>query len=107
MMPALNHGGNFLHQFALDVELKKKHIKLALSTAAIEITEEGIVGETAGGQLFFAADTVVYAIGQSPLREEADALRFCAPEFYAIGDCVIAKNIMQATSMADAVARNI
>jgi NADPH-dependent 2,4-dienoyl-CoA reductase/sulfur reductase-like enzyme len=107
MLPELNHGGNFLHQFALDVELKKKRVKLALSTAAVKITEEGIIGENAEGQIFFPADTVIFAIGQSPLRDEVDALRFCAPEFYAIGDCVIAKNILQATSMADAVARNI
>ncbi len=107
MLPELNHGGNFLHQFALDVELKKKRIKLSLSTAAAMITEKGIIGKNAEGELFFAADTVIYAIGQSPLSEEVDALRFCALEFYTIGDCVIAKNILQATSMADAIARNI
>lgn len=107
MLPALNHGGNFLHQFALDVELRKKRVKLSLGTAAAGITDKGVDCRNAEGRLFFAADTVIYAIGQSPLREEAYALSFYAPEFYAIGDCVVAKNIMQATSMADAVARNI
>ena len=53
-----------------------------------------------GSQQFFAADTVIYAIGQQPLHAEADALRFCAPEFYQIGDCLAAKNIQQATGMA-------
>jgi hypothetical protein len=60
-----------------------------------------------GSKRFFAADTVIYAIGQQPLRAEADAFRFCAPEFYQIGDCLAAKNIQQATSMAYAVARDI
>jgi 2,4-dienoyl-CoA reductase-like NADH-dependent reductase (Old Yellow Enzyme family)/thioredoxin reductase len=60
-----------------------------------------------GSKLLFAADTVIHSIGQNPLREEADALRFCAPEFYQIGDCLAAKNIQQATSMAFAVARDI
>jgi 2,4-dienoyl-CoA reductase-like NADH-dependent reductase (Old Yellow Enzyme family)/thioredoxin reductase len=60
-----------------------------------------------GSKKFFPADTVIYAIGQQPLRTEADALRFCAPEFYQIGDCLAAKNIQQATSMAFAVARDI
>ncbi len=60
-----------------------------------------------GSRQFFAADTVIYAIGQSPLRQEADALRFCAPEFYQIGDCLAAKNIQQATGLAFAIARDI
>ncbi len=55
----------------------------------------------------FVADTVVYAIGQQPLEAEADALRFCAPEFYQIGDCLSPKNIQQATGLAFAVARDI
>jgi 2,4-dienoyl-CoA reductase-like NADH-dependent reductase (Old Yellow Enzyme family)/thioredoxin reductase len=60
-----------------------------------------------GSKQFFAADTVIHAIGQHPLREEADALRFCAPEFYQIGDCLATKNIQQATGMAFSIARDI
>jgi 2,4-dienoyl-CoA reductase-like NADH-dependent reductase (Old Yellow Enzyme family)/thioredoxin reductase len=60
-----------------------------------------------GSRQFFPADTVIYAIGQQPLHAEADSLRFCAPEFYQIGDCLAAKNIQQATSMAFAIARDI
>jgi pyruvate/2-oxoglutarate dehydrogenase complex dihydrolipoamide dehydrogenase (E3) component len=60
-----------------------------------------------GTKRFFKADTVIYAIGQQPLQTEADALRFCAPEFYQIGDCLAAKNIQQATSMAFAIANDI
>jgi 2,4-dienoyl-CoA reductase-like NADH-dependent reductase (Old Yellow Enzyme family)/NADPH-dependent 2,4-dienoyl-CoA reductase/sulfur reductase-like enzyme len=60
-----------------------------------------------GTRKFFAADTVIYAIGQRPLYAEAETLRLCAPEFYQIGDCLAAKNIQQATSMAFAIARDI
>jgi NADPH-dependent 2,4-dienoyl-CoA reductase/sulfur reductase-like enzyme len=60
-----------------------------------------------GSQQFFAANTVVYAIGQEPLHAEADALRFCAPEFHQVGDCLAAKNIQQATGMAYSIARDI
>jgi 2,4-dienoyl-CoA reductase-like NADH-dependent reductase (Old Yellow Enzyme family)/NADPH-dependent 2,4-dienoyl-CoA reductase/sulfur reductase-like enzyme len=60
-----------------------------------------------GSQHLFAADTVIYAIGQQSLHTEADALRFSAPEFYQIGDCLAAKNIQQATGMAFTVARDI
>jgi len=60
-----------------------------------------------GSRQLYPADTVVYAVGQQPLHDEADALRFCAPEFHQIGDCWIPRNIHQATRMAFAVARDI
>ncbi len=60
-----------------------------------------------GSRKLFEADTVIYATGQQPLLEEVDALRFCAPEFHQIGDCLIPRNIQQATRMAFAVARDI
>jgi pyruvate/2-oxoglutarate dehydrogenase complex dihydrolipoamide dehydrogenase (E3) component len=55
----------------------------------------------------FEADTVIHATGRQPLHNEADALRFYAPEFHQIGDCLTPKNIHQATRMAFAVARDI
>ena len=60
-----------------------------------------------GSRQLFEADTVIYATGQQPLLEEVEALRFCAPEFHQIGDCLAPKNIQQATRMAFAVARDI
>jgi 2,4-dienoyl-CoA reductase-like NADH-dependent reductase (Old Yellow Enzyme family) len=60
-----------------------------------------------GSRKLFEADTVVYAAGQEPLQAEADALRFCAPEFHQIGDCLIPRNIQQATRMAYSVARGL
>ncbi|HLA81569.1 MAG TPA: FAD-dependent oxidoreductase, partial [Thermoleophilia bacterium] len=60
-----------------------------------------------GSKKFFEADFVVYATGQRPLQDEADALRFCAPEFHQIGDCLMPANIQQATRMAFALARDI
>jgi len=60
-----------------------------------------------GSRTLFEADTVIYAVGQRPLQEEADALRFCAPEFHQIGDCLSPRNIQQATRTAFAVARDL
>lgn len=60
-----------------------------------------------GSKKLFEADTVIYAIGQQPLHDEVDALRFCAPEFHQIGDCLTPKNIQLATSMAYSIARDI
>jgi 2,4-dienoyl-CoA reductase-like NADH-dependent reductase (Old Yellow Enzyme family)/thioredoxin reductase len=60
-----------------------------------------------GSRKLFEADTVIYAVGQRPLHDEADRLRFCAPEFHQIGDCLTPKNINQAIGMASTVARDI
>jgi len=107
MLPELNNGGNVLHQLALNVEIKKRGIKLALATKALEITGNGVWGEKDGSRTFFEADSVICAAGQAPLYEEAAALGKCVPEFYQIGDCVSPANIMKATSMADAAARSL
>ncbi len=107
MLPALNNGGNILHQLALDVEIEKQKICLALGVKAARITDKGVFCSKDGSDLFFEADRVIYAVGQAPLFEQADALRACAPMFYIIGDCGTPKNIMQATSMADAAVKNI
>jgi 2,4-dienoyl-CoA reductase-like NADH-dependent reductase (Old Yellow Enzyme family)/thioredoxin reductase len=107
MMPQLTFGDNFLHGRAIQGQIAKLGIKLALATKAVEITDEGVLGENAEGQIQFKADTIIHAIGQKPLREEVDAIRFCAPEFYEIGDCIIPANISQATKTAYYAARNL
>jgi 2,4-dienoyl-CoA reductase-like NADH-dependent reductase (Old Yellow Enzyme family) len=64
-------------------------------------------GAELGSRAHFPADTVIYATGRRPLQAEADALRFCAPEFQQIGDCFMARNVLEATRMAFAVARDL
>ena len=104
-------------------------MKISVATRALEITDKGVLCEFTGeplppknpmpfalpqyeplgteGTVFFEADTVAYAVGQSPLREDALALRECAPEFYMIGDCVAPKNIHEASSAGFFTARDI
>jgi hypothetical protein len=60
-----------------------------------------------GSERLFEADTVILATGREPLQAEADALRSCAPEFRQIGDCFIARNVLEATRMGFAVARDL
>ena len=107
MAPMLNSGGNILHQFGLNLEIKQNNIATALGTRAVKITSDGVTGECDGKEVFYPADTVVCAVGQIPKTEEAYALSLCAPEFFVIGDAVVPKNIMQATSMADAAVNDI
>jgi pyruvate/2-oxoglutarate dehydrogenase complex dihydrolipoamide dehydrogenase (E3) component len=107
MMPALNDGGNFLHMIGLEAEIRKNNIGINLSTKAALINEKGVIGEGKDGIKLFEADTVIYAVGQRPLSDEAYALRACAPEFHVIGDCQVPKNIMSATSAAFTISRDI
>ncbi len=107
MLGGISHGGNFLHVRALEVEIKRYGIDMNYHTKALEITDKGVVCLTPGGEKLFEANTVVYAVGQAPLQAEAAALCLTAPDFYPIGDCILPKNIMNATSMAFSVARNI
>ncbi|NLA86617.1 MAG: FAD-dependent oxidoreductase, partial [Clostridiales bacterium] len=107
MLDRISDGGNFLHILGLKTEMARQDIDLHLNTKAKEITDKGVLCETAEGEKFFDADTVIYAVGQRPLQEEASALRFCAPEFYQIGDCVTPSNIMNATGTAFTIARSL
>jgi len=93
---------------ALREELKKlPNMKICVSTKAIEITDKGLVVEDPTGIRTIEADTVIYAIGQKPLQQEAQALSDCAPEFYQIGDCVTPRNIYEAVSVAHQIAMDI
>ncbi len=72
------------------------------------ITETKPIGAVEiGDKKRYEADTVVYALGQVPLRNEAAALRNCAPVFFQAGDCVDAKNVYAANTTAYTIARDI
>jgi pyruvate/2-oxoglutarate dehydrogenase complex dihydrolipoamide dehydrogenase (E3) component len=107
MLPELNYGENFLHGDGLGFQIIENGIDTALLTKAVEITDAGVLAENRGKTILFEADTVIYAVGQRPLCEEADALRFCAPEFHQIGDCLVPKHIQAATSAAFHIVRDI
>ncbi len=107
MLDHLNDGGNFMHMIGLEVEIAKYNIGINLNTKAVEINEKGVLGKGPDGEKLFESDTVIYAIGQKPLYEEASALRCCAPAFYQIGDCNIPKNITAATTAAYTVSKDI
>jgi 2,4-dienoyl-CoA reductase-like NADH-dependent reductase (Old Yellow Enzyme family)/thioredoxin reductase len=107
MLDTINDGGNFQHMKSIKVQIKKYGIDISLSTTAVEITENGVLCLKAGKETLLPADTVVYAVGQRALQEEACALYACAPEFFLLGDCVVPSNIKNATKTAYVTARNI
>lgn len=108
MLDFINDGGNLLQGLAIRLELERRGVDMNLSTKALEITSDGVIAETSTGEKkVFNADTVIYAVGQRPLREEADALRLLAPEFHQIGDCLTPKNIVEATRSAYNITRDL
>jgi hypothetical protein len=85
MLDALSHGGNHLHAKGLAVEIDRYKIDVHLSTKALEITDEGVLvsadtnASTGDSRKLISAETVIYAVGQSPLQEGDDgASRLCA-----------------------------
>ncbi|MPW26465.1 NAD(P)-binding protein [Alkalibaculum sp. M08DMB] len=107
MLDHISDGGNFLHILGLKVEINKRGLDIDFNTKAKEILEDGVICEYVDGHKKLDADTVIYAVGQKPLREEAISMNFCAPEFYQIGDCINPRNITSATSEAFMMSRNI
>ncbi|MDO4311833.1 MAG: NAD(P)/FAD-dependent oxidoreductase [Eubacteriales bacterium] len=107
MSDHINDGGQTHHLRGVKVEIRKRGVQMHFSTKAEEITAEGIQCSVDGKETFVEGKTVIYAVGQKPLREETTALAYCAPEFYPIGDCIVPKTIMNATSQAYYTARNV
>ena len=107
MLPALNHGGNVAHVNSVIWRLEQLEIPLILNTKALKITAEGVVGEGPDGTQLYKGETVIVAAGRRPLWAQAEPLRDCAIEFYQVGDCLSAGNIMNATMSAFFAARDI
>jgi 2,4-dienoyl-CoA reductase-like NADH-dependent reductase (Old Yellow Enzyme family)/thioredoxin reductase len=103
-------GDPLVHGIAIREYLKahpELKMQIQTSTKALEITGEGMVVEDCSGVRTIEADTVIYSVGQKPLRDEAQAFSSCAPEFHALGDCVTPRNIFAATQAAWTIARDI
>ena len=101
----INDGGNSCHGRAvLDMFIQKK-IDLRARTKALEITAEGVRCEGPEGEVFFPADTVVYAVGMKARTEEALGFWDTAPAFHMVGDCRSVGTILNATGTAHTAAR--
>ena len=107
MLEGISNGGNHMHVWAIELEIAKRGIDIHFNTTAAEIRPDGVKCAGSDGEKIFSANTIIYATGQSPLWESIEGLSQSAPDFHVIGDCLAPKNIMNATSMAFSVARNI
>jgi 2,4-dienoyl-CoA reductase-like NADH-dependent reductase (Old Yellow Enzyme family)/NADPH-dependent 2,4-dienoyl-CoA reductase/sulfur reductase-like enzyme len=107
LLPGPGFGDNILHGQAVGIELDRAGVKLHFGVKADEITQDGVWGESGNGRTFFECDTVISAVGLTPLLAEAEELRFAAPYFYQIGDCLAPKNIYEATRAARQIALDV
>jgi hypothetical protein len=83
-------------------------IQKGILQSVVTIPSSGWDKNTKLGDRFpFEADTVIYAFGQEPLRDEAEVFRNSAPQYFSLGDCVDAKNVYTANSVAYTIARDL
>jgi len=88
---------NEMHKIALEHEFKNSRITLHLNTSAVAVTEEGLVCRNADGEFTITADSILLAAGMRADWATVERLRYSAPWYWAIGDCVKAGQVVAAT----------
>jgi 2,4-dienoyl-CoA reductase-like NADH-dependent reductase (Old Yellow Enzyme family)/thioredoxin reductase len=87
---------NIMHRRALMLELEKS-VQIKVGIKCTEITDDGVMTvDKDKKQSLFNADTIILAVGYKSRSGVVNALRGTAPEFTAIGDCLIPKKVLQA-----------
>ncbi|NLO47212.1 MAG: FAD-dependent oxidoreductase [Clostridiales bacterium] len=107
MTGSMNMGGNFLHGISVSAELDRYGVAVHCDSKAVKADENGIWCETREGLKHIPGETVIYAIGQKPLDEQAAALYCCARRFYQVGDCLFPASISEANALAATIAMDI
>lgn len=78
-----------MHKYGLEIYFENSKVQLLLNTKAKAVTEAGLLCEDAeGNEILIEADTVFLAAGLLPNEEAVEELRYAAPRFFCIGDCV-------------------
>jgi 2,4-dienoyl-CoA reductase-like NADH-dependent reductase (Old Yellow Enzyme family)/thioredoxin reductase len=103
----ITSGGNSTHAQAVDDALTQNKIPVRFNTKATEITSTGVICTGPSGEIIIPADTVIHAVGMTPLQTEAAAFSNCAEEFSMVGECRKSANILYATSTAYSAAKYI
>ena len=74
----------------------EKCVDAHVNSRCTGITKDGITYVDAAGEHSIQADTVVLSAGMVPQKDQAEAFRMIAGEFFPIGDCVKANNVRTA-----------
>jgi pyruvate/2-oxoglutarate dehydrogenase complex dihydrolipoamide dehydrogenase (E3) component len=76
--------------------LRNAGIRMETKAKAEELTDKGVVASRDGSTEFFAADSIVLAMGLVPQNELYRRLEAKGTKCYSIGDCNEAQKILQA-----------
>lgn len=74
------------------------NIKVNISTKAKAVTDEGLVCETAHGEVTFEADSILLAAGMKTDRAVADSFYNTAPRVFETGDCIKPGRVVEAVT---------
>lgn len=86
-----------MHHIALEIYFKNHNVKLCLETKAKQVVKEGVICENKDGEnTLIKADTIFVATGMKPKMKDVDELRYAAPRFIQIGDCIKAGKVYDA-----------
>lgn len=89
MAPRVCGDANFRYSRTIPKEIRKWNVKTAVDTSCSAIESNGVrVQSKDGKEYLIEADSVVLSVGMRSRTAQAEALRFCAPEYVAIGNCV-------------------
>ena len=89
----------FMHKNAMKVYMEHSKIQIHTNTTAKEITDKGLLCQTAEGEVLFEADTILLAAGMKPDRKAADDFYNTAPRVFQVGDCIKAGRVVDAVSL--------
>ena len=71
----------------------EEHLAWHVNAKVTAIDAKGVTYLNPEGEHFIAADTVIISAGMKPCIDLAETFRDSAFEYYAVGDCVVAKNV--------------
>ncbi|MDO5548837.1 MAG: FAD-dependent oxidoreductase [Eubacteriales bacterium] len=89
----------FMHKNAMNIYIRDSKIQIYTKTTAKAVTDDGLLCETADGERFLPADTILLAAGMKPDREEADSFYNAAPRVFQIGDCIKTGRVLEAVTL--------
>lgn len=88
-----------MHKLGLKTYFDKSRVKIFLNTTAKAVTEKGLLCVDAEGkELLLEADTILLAAGMRANTEDVEELRYAAPRFLQIGDCIKAGKVQAAVT---------
>ena len=88
---------NEMHKIALEHEFAASRIKLYVNTSAVSVNDEGLVCKNKDGEFTIECDNVLVCAGMRANWDTVEDIRYCAPLYRAVGDCVKPGKVVDAT----------